>query len=244
MNLFTRITNAGISILFGDKDEVKPETNNANQKNPRRYYVYAHLREDGTPFYIGKGTARRAWKKDNRHSLWHRYVDNHLNGEYSVKILIDDLDSDDAEDYESDWIAEKGDTLVNWVNFGRKTDYKALERLHESRDASRGMADRAKQEEANNLEKAVEIYQQAIAKIEDYAFIQYEGGLVGQLMEEEAREDGVSGDINILNRLTICLNKLKRKDEAKEIAIKYFDLYKRDSELKSAEAIKKRVGIL
>jgi hypothetical protein len=235
------LTNLGIEISVGEGQSSKPTpASDADQKKPRRAYVYAHLDEAGNIFYVGKGDGGRAWSTD-RHSLWHRYVANHLGGKYQVRILKDNLSAQEAEEVEAEWIAHYSDSLVNWQNMGRATDFQALDRYHKLREANRSHIQKAKAREKHNLAEAVEMYLQAIEAIAQYSSITYEKGLVGQLLDEEAQDIGRVGEIEALNRLTMCLVKLERPAEAARHLDRYFAAYRRDLQLSAAHRIRKRI---
>ena len=83
---------------------------------------------------------------------------------------------------------------------------------------------------------------QAINSIKSYASIIFDKGLVGQLLKEEASDLGIHGEINVLDRLTICLIKLGKSSEAYEHTERYFSLYRRDLEYSGAKKILQRVN--
>ena len=68
---------------------------------PKQFYVYMYLREDGTPYYIGKGSGKRAW--DNSSRSFKRPTD-----ESRIAIHTDNLTEDQAFSLEIELIAEYG----------------------------------------------------------------------------------------------------------------------------------------
>lgn len=186
----------------------------ANQKD---YYVYVHRDSDGNIFYVGKGTGDRAWSL-SRHSVWHKYVQERLQGNYEVEIVISDLTEDEALERESQLITEYGHQLVNWINWGRDFDYEALARYHSLRNENRCFVNDTRQIEVVDLGEAVRRYRQALENMRQYESIVTERGLIGDLLKDDPRY----GDPNILDRLTMCLVRLGKHDDAVAVAADYF----------------------
>ena len=65
-----------------------------------KFYVYGYFREDGTPYYIGKGCGKRAWYRAKRVKP---PVD-----QARIKILAENLSEEEAFEWEKDLISLLG----------------------------------------------------------------------------------------------------------------------------------------
>ena len=211
--------------------------------HPKDSYVYGHYDSNGNIFYVGKGIGKRAWSDKKRHPIWSYFVHKKLSGKYQIRIVEENLSNFDAELLEDAIMQKFADQLLNWNNWGRKTNIDLCHQLWRRKLANRRLVSISQMYEVDEeLEKAVTGYYKAIEAIKDYTYIETDSGLLGKTIREEHEDVGYSGELSALNRLTICLCKLKRGKEALEACNYYFSLFKRDLSLSGAIAIQKRVA--
>lgn len=98
--------------LGSDNQPPQKEVETSNTIQTCRFYTYAWLREDGTPYYIGRGCRRRAWAK---HRNWSPPPNER------VLILKKNLSNEEANRHEIYMISV----------FGRKCDGGILNNLAE-----------------------------------------------------------------------------------------------------------------
>jgi len=55
---------------------------------PNKFYVYEYLNEDGTPYYIGRGSKRRAW-------MFHKNI-MVPDDKSKIHIIVDNLDEEES----------------------------------------------------------------------------------------------------------------------------------------------------
>ena len=114
-----------------------------------------------------------------------------------------------------------------------------LTRYHAIRESAKKLATLAKVNEATDLNTAVHGYKSALGLLKDAAAIELYK-LESQAGVEIIKSD--KGDIDCLNRLTLCLCKLGRSDEAESVATEYFDTFPIDATLKAADQVRKRIA--
>ena len=78
------------------------------------YYVYQYVREDGTPYYIGKGKKGRAYSKNHAINL--------PKNELSIHILHENLSEKDAHELEIYLISKYGRKDIGTGILRNKTD--------------------------------------------------------------------------------------------------------------------------
>lgn len=230
----------------------------AKDPQAKRWYIYAHKDKKGNVFYVGKGTGRRAWTDQSskgagvgfaRHPSWYWYVEKHLNNEFSVEILQDDLTEEEAFDAEHEWMGQYDpDTLINWANFHARhvgptaDEYsQALELARETKQLCNDLRGYSTDDPAAIVALLLEV----LLTVYEYAPVIHSlqrTGLVRQLQLEMDRDMGMKGEIKVIERLSFWAKKTGQLQLAGEVAKEYFENFPHDLQYSDVPIIKKRLG--
>jgi len=81
------------------------------------FYVYMHKRQsDGVPFYIGKGSKSRAWKKHGRSELWKRIVKKHGYDVVLIDEKLSEKESFELETFAIDFLGKQSNNKGPLIN--------------------------------------------------------------------------------------------------------------------------------
>jgi DNA polymerase-3 subunit alpha (Gram-positive type) len=122
--------------------------------------------------------------------------------------------------------------------YGRRLDHNNNAQYHGMRSSAKLLQQEAKTAEATDIEQAIYGYRSALklhiesAKVQIYVAVRKDN--TQSLFPE-------SGDIECLNRLTLCMCKVGRADEAQSAIDDYLSAFPKDAELKTAEQVRRRV---
>lgn len=203
----------------------------------RDYYVYTHADPTGAVFYVGKGCGKRAWSKD-RQSVWLHYVKHHLDGNYEVRIVHDHLTEQEAERLEDVVARSYGSSLLNVFNQHRGFNLEAWEKHEALVSSSRAHAQAALQLEKTDVAGAIAEYLVALEEARAADLIDYEQGLYSRIRRELA-----VGDLNTVNRITLCFKRRNEIEKAQEIALDHLRHYPAASGARGWAAIAKRTAL-
>ncbi len=225
------------TLLSGDPSAVTFDA----QGNVRRdYYVYVHKDSGGRAFYVGKGTGRRAYSTERRNPFWKQYVESRLNGQFDVEIVRSGLTEGEAYRVEAetrDSLVREGAELLGYDSPSRKIDIAKVSEYHRLRNRTMQDVKDTRALEKSRPEEAVHRYLDALERMYEYSAMECETGLVADLARERR-----AADIVILDRLTLCLGKLGRHQEAGAASERFFEQFPHYSDSTVGRAILKRVA--
>lgn len=128
---------------------------------------------------------------------------------------------------------------AEYENYSRRLDHGKAAKYHGMRSSAKLLQQQAKEMEATDIDRAIHSYQSALSLHMESAKVQI---FVATRPDNTLALFPQSGDIDCIDRLTLCLCKTDKASDAKDAMDEYFAAFPQDAALKAAEKVRKRVA--
>lgn len=178
--------------------------------------VYIFIDKNGSVFYVGIDVEGKNYSS-NQSPYVKEYVENTLNGEYSIEVLKQNISSGAASHLKDRVLELYSNELINTQNFHRKVDMGVFDKYRAALDEYDNLLIAGISYEKTDLHKAIDLYESAYN-----SYIEAMNSRDFDATEAYLKAHTPPPPSKLVDRLSLCLKKTKEHQRLIDFSERYF----------------------